>query len=181
MAHHTNHSAYNKLVERLNRYPQGAPPSELLTKILKILFSDQEAGLVSLMPIKPFTAQKASRIWKMDIVNTKKILDKLAQRALLVDIEQNGNTTYTLPPPMAGFFEFSMMRVRDDIDQKVLSELFYQYLNIEDDFVKALFTEGNTQLGRTFIHEPVLTEDNALHVLDYERATNVIETAQHMG
>ncbi len=181
MAHHINHSAYNKLVERLNRVPQGAPPSELLTKILKILFSDQEAGLVSLMPIKPFTAQKASKIWKMDIVSTKNILDKLAQRALLVDIEQNGKTTYTLPPPMAGFFEFSMMRVRDDIDQKTLSELFYQYIDIEDDFVKALFTEGNTQLGRAFVHEPVLTDENALQVLDYERATQIIETASHRG
>lgn len=181
MAHHINHSAYNKLVERLNRVPQGAPPSELLTKILKILFSDQEAGLVSLMPIKPFTAQKASKIWEMDIVSTKNILDKLAQRALLVDIEQNGKTTYTLPPPMAGFFEFSMMRVRDDIDQKTLSELFYQYIDIEDDFVKALFTEGNTQLGRAFVHEPVLTDENALQVLDYERATQIIETASHRG
>ena len=181
MAHHLSHSAYNKLVERLNRFPQGAPPSELLTKILKILFSEREAGLVSLMPIKPFTAQKASKIWKIDIASTKKILDKLAQRALLVDIEQNGKTTYTLPPPMAGFFEFSMMRVRDDIDQKVLSELFYQYINIEDDFVKALFTEGNTKLGRTYVHEPVISEENALQVLDYERATNVIETASHRG
>ena len=181
MAHHINHSAYNKLVERLNRFPQGAPPSELLTKILKILFSDQEAGLVSLMPIKPFTAQKASKIWKMDLVKTKNILDKLASRALLVDIEMNGQTTYALPPPMAGFFEFSMMRVRDDIDQKVLSELFHQYITNEDDFVKSLFTDGKTRLGRTFIHEPVLTDDNALQVLDYERATQIIETASHRG
>ncbi len=181
MAHHINHSAYNKLVERLNRFPQGAPPSELLTKILKLLFSNQEAELVSLMPIKPFTAEKASKIWKLNITKTKNILDKLASRALLVDIEQNGNTTYTLPPPMAGFFEFSLMRVREDIDQKVLSELFYQYITKEDDFIKSLFTQGNTQLGRTFVHEPILDDENALYVLDYERATNVIETAHHMG
>jgi ferredoxin len=181
MAHHINHSVYNKLVERLNRFPQGAPPSELLTKILKILFSEQEAGLVSLMPIKPFTAEKASKIWKLDITKTKNILDKLAQRALLVDVEQNGKTTYTLPPPMAGFFEFSMMRVRDDIDQKTLSKLFYQYIAVEDDFTKSLFTEGDTQLGRTFIHEPVLSAENALYVLDYERAANVIETTSRMG
>lgn len=181
MAHHINHSAYNKLVERLNRFPQGAPPSELLTKILKILFSEREAGLVSLMPIKPFTAQKASKIWKKDLVSTKNILDKLAHRALLVDIEMNGEITYALPPPMAGFFEFSMMRVRDDIDQKVLSELFHQYITNEDDFVKSLFTDGKTRLGRTFIHEPVLTDDNALQVLDYERVTQVIETASQRG
>ena len=181
MAHHINNSVYNNLVERLNQFPQGAPPSELLTKILKILFSTREAELVSLMPIKPFTAEKASKIWKTDLIQTKNILNKLASRALLVDIERNGTTTYTLPPPMAGFFEFSLMRVRNDIDQKTLSELFYQYITIEDDFSKALFTKGDTQFGRTFIHEPILTDDNALHVLDYERSTHIIETASHMG
>ena len=108
-------------------------------------------------------------------------LEGLADRGILVDIEQDGELVYALPPPMAGFFEFSLMRVRDDIDQKVLSELFYQYLNVEEDFIRALFTRGETQLGRTFVHEPVLSEENALHVLDYERASEVIETASHIG
>ncbi len=165
----------------MNRYPQGAPPEKLLFKILEMLFSDKEASLVSLLPIKPFTAEKASHIWKMDLAGTQKILDELAQRAILVDIDQNGESIYVLPPPMAGFFEFSMMRVRSDIDQKILSELFYQYLNVEEDFIRDLFTQGETQLGRTFVHEPVLSNENALHVLDYERASEVIRTASHMS
>ena len=181
MAHHTLKSGYSQLVERLNRFPLGAPPSELLNKILKILFSEKEAELVSLLPIKPFTAGQAAKDWKMDLSSTKKILDKLANRAILVDIEQKGESVYTMPPPMAGFFEFSLMRVRDDIDQKVLSELFYQYLNVEEDFIRELFTEGETRLGRVFVHEPVLSNENALHVLDFERASKVIETASHMG
>jgi len=73
------------------------------------------------------------------------------------------------------------MRMRNDIDQKVLSELFYQYMNVEEDFIKSLFTQGETRLGRTFVHEPVLSEENALHVLDYERASEVIQTASHRG
>jgi len=89
MAHHTIKSSYSQLSDRLNRFPQGAPPSELLFSILKILFSEKEAELVSCLPIKPFTAEKASRIWKMDLTNTQKALDKLAGRAILVDIEQN--------------------------------------------------------------------------------------------
>jgi len=181
MAHHNLQSGYSRLVERLNRFPQGAPPSELLNKILKILFTQKEADLISLLPIKPFTVEKASRIWKIDMVATQKVLDELAGRALLVDIEENGKSVYALPPPMAGFFEFSMMRIRDDVDQKVLGELFYQYLNVEEDFIKALFTEGETQLGRTFVHEPVLSNENALHVLDYERASQVIKTANAMA
>ncbi|MGI9537124.1 MAG: 4Fe-4S dicluster domain-containing protein [Desulfocapsaceae bacterium] len=82
---------------------------------------------------------------------------------------------------MAGFFEFSLMRLRDDIDQKVLSELFYQYLNKEEDFIRELFTQGDTQLGRTFVHEPALPDKLSVHVLDYERASEVIETADPMG
>ena len=70
------------------------------------------------------------------------MLDKLASRARSLDTEQNGDTRYVLPPPMAGFFEFSLMRVRGDVDQKALAELFYQYLNVEEDFIKALFTQG---------------------------------------
>jgi ferredoxin len=181
MAHIALKSGYSRLVDRLNRFPQGAPPSEHLYKILKILFREREAELVSLLPIKPFSAEKASRIWKTNAVKTQHILDELTGRALLVDIETNGKSVYTLPPPMAGFFEFSMMRIRSDINQKELSELFYQYITVEEDFIKALFTDGETQLGRTFIHEPVISNENALYVLDYERASEVIKTASHMG
>ena len=181
MAQHTPKSSYSQLADRLNRFPQGAPPSELLFSILKVLFSEKEASLVSMLPIRPFTAEKASRIWKMDVAGARKELDKLAGRAVLVDMEQNGETLYCLPPPMAGFFEFSMMRVRGDIDQKVLSELFYEYLNVEEEFIRDLFTRGETQLGRTFVHEPALSIENTLHVLDYERASEVIKTASHMG
>ena len=180
MAHHTVKSAYAALTERLNRFPQGAPPSDLLRGILSILFTDREARLVSLLPIKPFTARKAADIWKIPLQEAQKTLDALAGRALLLDMEDDeGNQTYLLPPPMAGFFEFSMMRIRGDIDQKLLSELFYQYLNVEEDFIRNLFTEGETQLGRVFVHEPSLTAENALHVLDYERASEVIRNASH--
>jgi len=63
MAHTVEHFAYQRLTERLNRFPQGAPPSELLTKILMVLFDRKEAERVSLLPIRPFTASRAARIW----------------------------------------------------------------------------------------------------------------------
>ena len=179
MAHRTVRDGYQQLVKRLNRFPQGAPPSELLFKILRMLFSENEAGLVSSLPIKPFTAKKAALIWKKPESEARKVLDSLAERGLLVDNERHGRSLYSLPPPMAGFFEFSMMRVRQDIDQKLLAELLYQYLNVEEDFIKALFVNGETQLGRVFVHEPALPSDHSLEVLDYERASEVIKTARH--
>jgi ferredoxin len=181
MAHHSVKSGYVQLVERLNRFPQGAPPSKLLYKILKMLYTEKEAKLVSLLPIKPFSIEKAAFIWEMKPIAARKILDVLCQRAILMDMEENGRRVFCLPPPMAGFFEFSLMRVRNDIDQKVLSELFYQYLNAEDDFIKALFVEGETKLGRVFVQESALPKNNRLHILDYERATEVIRTASAIG
>ena len=181
MSHTTLKSGYQRLYDRLNRFPQGAPANKTLYSILAMLFSEREAELVSLLPIKPFDAATAARSWKTTQLEAQKVLDTLASRAILVDVEIDGLTTYTLPPPMAGFFEFSMMRLRGDIDQKALGELYYQYMNVEDDFIKELFVRGETQLGRTYVQERVLTNENALHVLDYERASEVIRTATQRG
>ncbi|MCU0581475.1 MAG: hypothetical protein MUF26_03350, partial [Syntrophales bacterium] len=152
MAHHNTVKAnsYNGLVHRLNRFPLGAPPTELLFKILKVLFSEREAKLVSLLPIKPFTDKKAAAIWKMNLLDARVVLNDLADRGILLDYECESGNTYVLPPPMAGFFEFSLMRYREGISQKVLSELLYQYINVEEDFIKDLFLNGKTQLGRVF-------------------------------
>jgi ferredoxin len=184
MAHATLKSGYASLVDRLNRFPQGAPPSEVLFKILAMLFSEREAGLVAQLPIRPFTAARAAKAWGLAEAEARKTLDALAGRAILVDTEgPDGVHTYFLPPPMAGFFEFSMMRIRSDVDQKTLAELFYQYLNVEEDFIRALFT-GETRPGRAFVQEaalPALPADGTLTVLDWERASEVVKTSTHRG
>jgi len=179
MAHNTIRNNYKKLEERLNKFPQGLPPTETAYKILSVMFSEEEARLVSLIPLKPFTVKVAAKCWKKSIQESRKILNELASRALLLDVQRNGEQTYMLPPPMAGFIEFSLMRIGGKLDQKILSELFHQYINVEDEFVAHLFTLP-TPLGRSFINEESI-KDNDLHVLDYERATNVINTASHIA
>lgn len=181
MSHIVAKSAYKNLEERLNRLPLGAPPSQTLYKILGLLFSEKEASLVAQLPIKPFTAKKASQIWNMPYTEALAVLDGLAARCILLDMETEGSKRYLLPPPMAGFIEFSLMRVRNDIDQKLLAELFYQYLNVEEDFVKELFFGTETRLGRTFVNESVLTSEQTVQILDFEKASHIIETASHIG
>ena len=136
MSHLALKSGYTEMVERLNRFPQGAPPSETLYKILRLLLTEREAALVALMPIKPFTAEKASRIWKMDLAEAERVLDGLASRAMLVDVFINGEMTYTLPPPMAGLFEFAMLLTRGDIDQKLLSALLPHELHVKEAVIR---------------------------------------------
>lgn len=181
MAHRSLKSGFHQLSERLNQFPQGAPPSEYLFKILSVLMNEKEARVMSTLPIKPFSIRTASAALRMSKEDTEKILTELASRALLLDIESlDGSRTFILPPPMAGFFEFSLMRLREDIDQKLLSELFYQYLNVEEDFVRDLFVT-ETKLGRIFVNEQALSTVNNLHILDYERTSEIIKKASNIG
>ena len=181
MSHIVGKSAYKSLEERLNRFTQGAPSSDTLYKILEILFDKKEAELVAQLPIKPFSAEKAAKIWGMKIGEATKVLDTLSSKAILLDVEHDGKRTFIMPPPMAGFIEFSMMRTRGDIDQKLLAELYYQYLNVEEDFIKELFYSTETKLGRVYVQEAVLSNDSSVEILDYERASHIIKTASHIG
>ena len=182
MAHHTLKNGYSQLAGRINLMPQGAPAGELLHKILSVLFSEKEANRLALLPTRPFTAATAAINWKTSEIEARAALESLASRGMMLDMEdENGKQIFCMPPPMAGFFEFSMMRVGPTYDQKLLAELYYRYLNVEEDFIKNLFAGGETQLGRVFVSEPSLSEENCLHVLDYERASEVIKTASHRG
>ena len=181
MAHSTAKGSYEQLSRRLNKFPVGAPPSELFYDILAMLFTEREAQLVSRLPVAPFKAADAARAWATDTPQAERELDRLVERSLLIDTCFEGERRYFLPPPMAGFFEFSMMRTDGRLDKQTLAELFHRYMNAEDDFVRELYEPGETQLGRALVHEPALDLDDELHVLDYERASAIIGDASHLA
>ncbi len=52
---------------------------------------------------------------------------------------------------------------------------------MEEDFIKDLLLGSETRMGRVFVQEEVLSGENAIHVLDFERASEVIKTASHIG
>jgi len=205
VAHRTGTSGYAHLSGRLNKFPQGAPPSELLYRIFALLFTEQEARLLAKLPLRPFTAAAAARAWKVSPAEARRLLDGFSSRALLLDGEYEGEHRYVFPPPMAGFFEFSLMRARPDVDQETLAELLYRYINVEDEFVTQLFGAGDTQIGRALVSERALEalagdgdadgassgagdgdgdgdgSRDALVLRDHERASRLISAARVRG
>ena len=180
MAHATARASYEQLTRRLNKFPVGAAPSELFYDILAMLFTEREARLVAQLPVAPFKAADAARAWGTDTVRAERELEGLVGRSLLIDTCFDGKRRYFLPPPMAGFFEFSMMRTDGHVDKQILAELFHRYMNAEDDFVRELY-EGETQLGRALVHEPALDAHDELLVLEYDRASVIIGEARHLA
>jgi ferredoxin len=181
MGHHTAKDGYAQLVARLNQFPQGAPPTELLFKTLKVFITEEDAALLAKLPIRPFTVERAAKGWKLSMKETLYHLERLSAKCLLIDAQKESGTTYVLPPPMAGFFEFTLMRVREDVDQKLLSQMFYEYVTEEEDFMQHLVGMGGTPMGRTYVNEKALPENADAYILDYERASEIIKQAPHIA
>lgn len=180
MAHLTGRTGYKKLIDRYNRFPHGAPESETLFKILEVLFTHEEASLVSQLPIKPFSIKDAAKIWKKSEAEASDILNELAEKALLLDMNDQKEQKYVVPPPMIGFFEFTLMRTGGHFDQKLLSELFHEYLETEEDFMRQLLSL-KTPIGRILVNEETIQKEDVPYVLAYERATEIIAKAESIG
>jgi len=177
---HLAAKSYLDLQKRLEDAAQGAPASEAIFKILEILFTEEEAKLASVLPLKMFTAREAAKRWNKEEAEAESILDGLADKAILIDSEKDGRKIYCLAPTMAGFFEFSIMRMDGKFDRKILSELFYQYINVEEDFVREVLGI-KPAIARVFVQEPALSDENQKLILDYERASAVIKSAATIG
>ena len=173
---HLTPKTYHRLQRRLDQAPQGAPASETLSRILEVFFTEEEAQVVSLLPIDLFTLDQAASLLKRPNTETKMILDTLADKRLLVDIATDGTQAYMTPFTFAGFFEFSLMRLDERFDKRLLSELYYQYFNVEDAFVRTIF-KLEPAIYRTLVQEAAIGESDRAEVLDYERASHLIETA----
>jgi len=175
MGHITSEN-FKKLQKRLDKSIQGAPESETLYKILETLFTEKEAKLVSVLPMNLFKAKKAAKLWDKTEEESLNILNELADKGILFDITENDQRHFVLAPTMPGFFEFSTMRTDGRFNRKLLSELFHQYMNVEDGFTNQVFAL-DPSIARTFIQEVSLDDEAKSVILDYEKASKVIENA----
>ncbi len=177
MGHHRGaHGIYGRLQKRLDRFPIGAPPAGALYEILKLLYTEEEAAIGCRMPIR-FTdlAGIARRTGKAP-ASLAPVLERMAEKGLVMDFERRGKTVYILSPTILGFFEFAFMRVRDDIPQKEIARHMIAYAHDDPAFARSVFA-GKVQAARTLVHETALDPGDATRILDHERATHVVRDA----
>jgi len=68
-----------------------------------------------------------------------------------------------------------------DVDQKVLSELFYSTSTWRRISSASSSPGARPNWAGVFVHETELPAGEDLHVLDHERASEVVRTASHIG
>ncbi|NOZ85785.1 MAG: 4Fe-4S dicluster domain-containing protein [Deltaproteobacteria bacterium] len=176
MGHLTSKSGYQRLRQRLDQMPVGAPGRTTIYEILSTLYTPEEAELTSKMPMRPRSVESIAKNLGMAPDELRPRLEALAEKGLILDLWLAGKMRYALAPTIVGIFEFSMMRVRTDLDQKKLAGLMRHYLLEEEDFTGSFEPGAETSPFRTLVHEESLPENYA-EILDWERATHIVKQA----
>ena len=176
MGHLGPKEAYLRLADKINTMPCRAPRNETLYKILKELYSPEEADVVARMPYGLSDLERVAKITEHEPERLKKLLDGLCNKGLVMDIFVNDRYQYTPSPMVIGIFEFTMMRTRGQLDYKKWARLFHEYLS--DPFYAANYRDGQViSLLRSIPHEEAIEESEFMEVLDYEKATSIVKAA----
>jgi len=183
MGHLSGKSVYQNLQQRLDQMWVGGPTHQAFLEILRILFTEEEAQIASRMPVRFATIRTIQKRTGKDAIYLKSRLDNMAQKGLMIDLQNaSGETYYVLLPTVIGFFEFTMMRARNDFDQKKLAGFYDAYM-LRDPLNAFLqqSLQKETQLVRTLVHENALEPEIYAEVLDYEKATHILQQAPKHG
>jgi len=167
---------YRVLQRRLDHTVFGAPDSPVFTKILQLLFSPEDAALAGKIPIWLTPLDELSAGLRIPRGELGGRLHEMAQRGLIYDILHKGRRYFALAPFIFGFFEFTFMRVRDDIPLAELARLFDLYMHDDERPGRSAF-QGQMQAGRALVHEEALPEGDHTEVLDWERASHIVRSA----
>jgi Pyruvate/2-oxoacid:ferredoxin oxidoreductase delta subunit len=176
MGHLASKDIYRDLGAALDGLNTRAPWNETLRAILKELYTAEEAELVARIPAGLTTFQRIREITGSEEGSLRRMLERLAVKGLVMDLEIGGELLYTVSPMIIGVFEYTMMRTDEELDLPRLARLFEEYLLGSDRFFKA--NRGRVSVMRTIPHVDSVAHDPHVEVLDYEQAHAIVEQAR---
>ncbi|MBW1616897.1 MAG: 4Fe-4S binding protein [Deltaproteobacteria bacterium] len=182
MGHIAVKDVYKKLGNRIDSLSTRVALNKTFYKILKELYTEQEADFICKMPYGFSSLKKIAGVSKFSETDVQKMLASLCSKGLVMDIMARGKFYYMLSPMVIGIFEFTMMRTDDKVDFKKMASLFHEYMLGDDQFFTKNFKAGDkAAFMRTLPHEEVIKDDPYVEVLSYEKAIDIIEQAKKIS
>lgn len=179
MGHIIGKDLYQQLGASIDRLPYRAPWNETFALLLRELYSADEADLIIKMPTSLSTLKRLVTVTGLEETRLRKLLEALCTKGLVMDFRLAEEYHYMPSPLVVGIFELTMMRTARDQDWKKISGLFHEYMLERPDFIAANCSHGEKiGLLRTVPHEATLQNPGSVEILDYERASALIEDQQ---
>lgn len=174
MEHH-RHDVYRRLGEKIDNLSMRVPWNEALYKVLKELYTEEEADVVVRMPYKLSNLERISKVTGYPIDRLRSILEGLAEKGLVVDLCHGGEYHFMQSPLIVGIYEFTMMRTRGELNTKQWAELFHGYFAGSDTWYKANFNDGQKiSVLRAIPHRGAVAPEEAVEILPYEKAEAIV-------
>jgi ferredoxin len=167
---------YEKLRELLDASPAGAPPSPTFDKILKLLFTPEEAALATHMTLFPRPLAAIAEGSGLSVSKAEILLESMADKAVIMCLEKGSEKLYSLLPTIPGLFEFPLMRGITNPTQELLGRLWDDY---HREALGASFAGQPTPIARVIPVEQSLDETTRVH--PYEEIFALIEAADFIG
>ena len=183
MAHMTGELVYRNLGKKIDSLQTRTPWNETFYEILRTLYTPEEADLVSKMPYGLSSLDEIEKVTKYERTRLQNTLQSLCSQGLVMDLWVQDQYRYMPSPMVVGIFELVMMRSGDSLESKKrCAELFHQYMNGDDAFVESNFGhDKSVSIMRTLVHEEAILPTEYVEVLDYEKATSIIEDADRFA
>ena len=168
---------YGQLRVKLAAHPMGAPDSDEIQEILRILFTPEEAAIALHLPFRPSRDSDIARKAGLLVEEVVARCEAMADKGLVYAYESRGRRFYMLFPTAPGLFEFPMMKHgRLDLPYERLSELWEVYYKSG---WGAEMTGDVTHVARVIpIHETV---DAQQTVLAFEEVLGYIQKAKYIS
>ncbi len=108
---------YERLRERLDEMATGYPAtqSRVEIKILKRLFTEEEAEFFLLLPLSLKTSEYIAKRFSRDPGETATLMERMAKRGLLFKQRKNKTIRYAPVPYIIGIFEFQVNKMDQEI------------------------------------------------------------------
>lgn len=175
MGHLVSKDVYHRLGKKIDNLTMRTPWNEGLHKIVKELYTEEEADVVVKMPYVLSNLDRISKTTGYVKTRLRNILESLANKGLVIDLYNDGEYYYMPSPLVVGIFEFTMMRTGENLDSKVWAEMFHAYLAGNADFYSANFQNGQEiGIARAVPHRGTVAQEDIVEILDYEKAEAII-------
>jgi MinD superfamily P-loop ATPase len=176
MGHHVSKAVYQRLGKKIDGLTVRTPWNERLHAILKELYTPQEAELIARMPYRPSKLDRICQITGYEANRVRPLLESLCEKGLVMDVVMRKTCYYMASPMVIGIFEFTMMRTGGNLNLKAWAQLFHAYMFGDDAFWAANCSKDKrVSIMRALPHEGTVSASDYVEVLDYEKATAIVE------
>jgi len=165
---------YKKLARHLDEMPVGAPMSDELLEILRILFTPEEAELGTVLPFMNSTLDDISAATGTSSAELETILDGMVSKGTVFRSVKGGVAKYRLLPTVVGFSETPFWPGEDNARVRALAPLWYSYFRSA--FGREIGDREVPLLRVVPVEEEIVS---GTQVLPYETVSKLVEEVDY--